>query len=257
MMENSEPILKNSERVDDLELGGLRIIQNKNWFSFGVDAVLLSDMVHGDTSGEILDLASGNGIIPILLYKKTKASKIIGIEIQSEVCDMATRSLILNGIQDRVSMVNEDLRLLGSEYNNRFTTITINPPYFKTGTGITSDNSVKMISRHEIMCTLEDVFKIARRCLVNKGSLLMVHRANRIVDIFETARKYKLEPKRVRFVSPKPTEAPNLVLIKFTKGAKRELIIEKPLHVYKEDGAYSDEILDIYSKNNIDSSEKR
>ncbi len=254
---NKDVQINEFERIDDLELGGLKIIQNKKWFSFGVDAVLLSDMVDSKTSGEILDLASGNGIIPILLSKKTNANKIIGIEIQEEVCNMAKRSVALNGIEDRVFMVQDDLKSLGELYYNRFSVITVNPPYFKNGAGVKSENSIKMISRHEILCTLDDVFKTSRKCLVNKGSLLMVHRANRIVDIFETARKYNLEPKLMRLISPKPLEAPNLVLIKFTKGAKKELTIEKPLHIYNEDGTYSDDILKIYSKNNIDSSEKR
>ncbi len=249
--------LKPGERIDDLELGGLQIIQNKNWFSFGVDAVLLSDMVDNGVEGEILDLASGNGIIPILLYKKTSAEKIIGVEIQSEVCDMAKRSVDLNGISDRVEMVRADLRELGTEFHNRFSVITVNPPYFKSGAGVMSENSIKMISRHEIMCTLDDVFITARKCLVNKGSLLMVHRANRLVDIFSLARKYKLEPKSIRLVSPRAFDAANLVLLKFVKGAKSELTMEKPLYIYNDDGSYSEEILEIYSKNNIDSSEKR
>ncbi len=250
-------LVKENERVDDLELSGLKIIQNKDWFSFGVDAVLLSDIVEDCPNGKLLDLCTGNAIIPILLSKKANFGKIIGVEIQEQVAEMANRSIELNDLQDKITINCIDLKELPQDYYNKFDVVSVNPPYFKGRAGVVSDNSVKMNSRHEILCNLEDVFVATKKVLKNKGSLYMVHRANRIVDVFELARKHALEPKKIRFVSPDADSAPNLVLIKFIKGAGSELTIVKPLCVYNKDRSYSDEILDIYSKNNIDREEKR
>ncbi len=243
--------LTKDERIDDLELDGLKIIQNKNWFSFGVDAVILSDMVE-ETKGELLDMCTGNAILPILLSKKTNASKIFGMEIQSDVYEMATRSIKLNNLSERITLLNVDIKNIDSSYFNRFEVITCNPPYFKSNAGVKSTNDIKMISRHEICCTLEDVILSAKKCLVNKGSFYIVHRTNRLVDIFSVARKHKLEPKVIRFVSSYVGSPSNLVLIKFIKGANPELKILEPLYIYNDDGTYSNEIIEIYSKNNID-----
>lgn len=242
--------LKENERIDDLEYKGLKIIQNKNGFCFGIDSVLLSDFAKEIKKGsKVLDLGTGTGIISILLCGKTNLKHITGIEIQKDVCDMAKRSIKLNNLEDRFDIINEDIKNLSKIFPaNSFDAIVTNPPYKKENTGLKSKEKVQLISRHEIMCNIDDIAKVASNLLNSNCSIYMVHRPDRIVDIIEALRKYKLEPKIMRFVYPKIGKEPNLVLVKATKSAKEFLKMEKPLIVYNEDGTYTEEILEIYDK---------
>ena len=243
-------LLKENEKIDDLEYKNLKIIQNKNGFCFGIDSVLLSDFAKKiKNNSNVLDLGTGTGIISILLCGKTKLKHITGIEIQKEVADMANRSIKLNNLENRAEIINEDIKNLSKIFPaNSFDAIVTNPPYKKENTGLVSKDKIQLISRHEVMCTIEDIAKISASLLNSNCSIYMVHRPDRIIDIIESFRKYKLEPKIIRFVYPKINKEPNLVLIKATKGAKEFLKIEKPLIVYNEDGTYTDEILEIYNK---------
>lgn len=242
--------MKENERIDDLEYKGLKIIQNKKGFCFGIDSVLLSDFAKDiKKDSKVLDLGTGTGIISILLCGKTKLKEIIGVEIQEEVCDMAKRSSILNNLQDRFKVINEDLRKICNKFPaNSFDAIVTNPPYKKENTGLINENDVQKISRHEVMCNIEDIAKVSSKLLNSNCSIYMVHRPDRIIDIIEALRKYKLEPKKIRFVYPKINKEPNLVLIKATKNGRSFLKVEKPLIVYNEDGSYTNEILEIYNK---------
>lgn len=242
--------LLENERIDDLEYKELKIIQNKDGFCFGIDSILLTDFAKEiKENSTIIDLGTGTGILGILLSKKINPSKIVGIEIQKEVYEMAKRSITLNHLEDKFEIVNANIKDIGNKLQiNTFDVVVTNPPYKKVGTGITNEHNKKLISRHEITATLEDFIKISNKLLKDKGSLYMVHRPDRLVDIIELLRKYKLEPKRVRFVYPKEGKEANLLLIKATKNAKPFLKIEPPLYVYKENGEYTDEILRIYGK---------
>ncbi len=242
--------LLENERIDDLEYKGLKIIQNKDGFCFGIDSILLTDFAKEIKEGsKVIDLGTGTGIIGILLSEKIKPSKIIGVEIQKEVYEMAQKSIELNHLQDKFEIINGDIKDLQDKLQmNTFDAVVTNPPYRKLGTGITNENNKKLISRHEITATLEDFIQISNKLLKDKGSLYMVHRPDRLADIIELLRKYKLEPKEIRFVYPKERKESNLILIKATKNAKPFLKIEKPLYVYKENGEYTDEILKIYGK---------
>ena len=242
--------LEENERIDDLEYKNLKIIQNKEWFRFGIDSVLLSDFAKEIKKGsKVLDLGTGTGIISILLCGKTELKKIIGIEIQEDVYKMANKSILLNNLENRFEVINEDIKKLRNIFPaNSIDAIVTNPPYKKENTGLKSKNIVEQISKHEILCKLEDIIKQSSFLLNNNASFYMVHRPDRIADIIELLRKYKLEPKKIRFVYPKISKEPNLVLIKATKGAKSFLKIEKPLIVYNENGEYTDEILEIYDK---------
>lgn len=244
-----EYILEN-ERIDDLEYKGLKIIQNKDGFCFGIDSILLSDFASEiKKDSKVIDLGTGTGIIGILLCAKTELSKMIGVEIQKEVYDMAKRSIKLNNLQDKFEIINDNIKNLENIIETgTFDAVVTNPPYKKVGTGITNENEKKLVSRHEITANLEDFIKISAKLLKNKGSLYMVHRPDRLVDIIELLRKYKLEPKRIRFIQPSIEKEANLLLIKATKNAKPFLKMEKPLYVYKENGEYTDEIFKIYSK---------
>lgn len=243
-------VLKEGERIDDLEYKGLKIIQNKDGFCFGIDSILISDFAKDMRKGStVLDLGTGTGIISILLSKKQENLKIYGIEIQNDVAEMASRSVRLNNLQERVSIINDNLKNLENHFKpNSIDVIVTNPPYKKNNTGLKNDDYRNLVSRHEIECTLEDIISISKKLLKDKGEIYMINRAERLVDIVSCMRNYKLEPKIIRFVHSKQNEKPNLVLIKAVKNAGEFLKIEKPLVVYRDDGVYTDEILDIYNK---------
>lgn len=241
--------LKENERIDDLEYKGLKIIQNKEGFCFGIDSVLLSDFAKNIKKDSVVDIGTGTGIISILLSKKAEIKKIYGIEIQEEVADMAKRSVKLNDLQDKIQIINKNIKNIFEEIEpNKIDAIVTNPPYMKLNTGAKNEEIKKLISRHEVECNLEDIIKISYKLLKSKGEFYMVHRAERIVDILYNLRKYKLEPKEIRFIHSKVGKEPNLVLIKAVKDAGEHLIIDSPLVVYNNDGTYTDEILKIYNK---------
>lgn len=244
--------LKENERIDDLEFKNLKIIQNTNGFCFGIDAVLLSDYAKNiKKDAKVLDLGTGTGIISILLCEKTKLSKIIGVEVQQEVADMAKRSAKLNNLEDKFEIINENIINLDKIYErNSFDVIVTNPPYKKENTGILNEEEKKLISRHEILAKLEDYIKISNKLLKDKGEFYMVHRPERLVEIMSYMRQYKIEPKEIRFVCSHNNEPPKLVLIKGVKNAKPFLKFKENLYIYNKDGSYTEEIYKIYNKEN-------
>lgn len=248
-------ILKENERIDDLEYNDLKIIQDKSGFCFGIDSILISDFAKDIKSRSCgVDLGTGTGIISILLAEKLNIRSIIGIEIQEEVADMAKRSVKLNNLQDKVQIVNANIKDIteGKENNllkkESFDFVITNPPYKKLETGKTNYEEKKLISRHEVKANLEDFINTAKYLLKDKASLYMVHRPDRLVDIIDLLRKYKIEPKKIRFVYSYIDKEPTLVLIKGIKNAKPFLKIDKPLIVYDKNGEYTDEIYEIYNK---------
>ncbi len=243
--------LKNNERIDDLEYENLKIIQNKEGFCFGIDSILLSDFAKNiKPKSKVVDIGTGTGIISILLSKKTNAQKIFGVEIQEEVADMAKRSVKLNNLEDKIEIINDDIKNINKYLpNNSIDVIVTNPPYKKLDSGIKNENQKLLISRHEIACNLQNIAEISRKLLKDKGEIFLVHKSERLVDILTTFRQEKLEVKLIRFVQSTQNSSPNLVLIKAVKNGGEFLKIEKPLIIYKENGKYSDEILEIYNKN--------
>lgn len=245
-----DTILKEKERIDDLQIKNLKIIQNQEGFCFGIDSILLSDFAKKIKRGSrVIDLGTGTGIISILLTAKTELSSIVGVEIQPQVADMAKRSVILNQLQGKVNIINEDIRILDNILPiGKYDAIVTNPPYMKENTGLKNENGAKLISRHEVECKLEDIAKISYKLLKNNGEIYMVHRPDRLVDIMEIFRRYKLEIKELRLVFPQKKSNANLVLLRAVKNAHPFLKIFDPLYVYKENGEYDDEILKIYNK---------
>lgn len=243
-------ILKSNERIDDLQLNGMRIIQREDGFCFGIDSVLLSDFAKNIRDNSmVLDLGTGTGILGILLTQKTKLKKIIGIEVQEEIADMASRSINLNKLENRFEIINANIKELeGRLPIESFDAIVTNPPYKKMNSGKVNDNEIKLISRHEIKADLSDFIKVSFKYLKDKGTLYMVHRPERLSDIIFEMKKNKIEPKRIRFVHSNQESSSKLVLIEGVKNGKSFLKIEKPLFVYKKDGEYTDEILEIYNK---------
>lgn len=242
--------LYENERIDDLQYKGLKLIQNKKGFCFGVDSVLLSDFAKDIKPNNIvLDIGTGTGIIGLLLCKKTNLRKIYGVEIQKEVAELAKRNVLLNELEDKFEIINCDINCIFEQLKpNSIDCIVTNPPYKKANTGIQNENETQMISRHEVKCTLEDVIKNASKLLKDKGEFYMVHRAERLVDIISILRNHRLEPKNIRFVHPKQDEKPNLILVKAIKYAKPFLKIDKPLVIYAENGNYTKEINQIYGR---------
>ena len=239
--------LKENERIDDLQRNHLRIIQKTDGFCFGMDAVLLSGFAAVKPGERVLDLGTGTGIIPILLSAKTEGEHFTGLEIQEEIAGMAKRSVSMNGLEKKIEIVNGDIkeasRIFGAA---SFDVVTTNPPYMNDAHGLKNPTEVKAISRHEVLCTLEDVVREGAKVLKHGGRMYMVHRPHRLIEILNTMTKYRLEPKRMKLVHPFRDKEANMVLIEGIKGGKSMIKVEKPIIVYKEQGVYTDEIYDIY-----------
>lgn len=251
MINNSEIVLGEDERLDDLMCNGYKLIQNTACFCFGIDAVLLSSFAKALPGNKVLDLGTGNGVIPILMHGKNSDITCVGLEIQEVSARLAHKNTLINGISDEVQIVKGDIKdavnIFGS---HKFDVVTSNPPYMNENHGIVNPESAKAIARHEILCTLEDVIKAAAGCLKVKGHFYMVHRPQRLADIIDIMRNYRLEPKRMRMVQPNKNKSPNMVLIEAVKCGNAALIVEPVLNVYNEDGSYTDELLGCYNVNN-------
>lgn len=240
-------IINDDERIDDLQRNGYRIIQKKDGFRFGMDAVLLSGFARVNAGECVLDLGSGTGIIPILLEAKTEGKHFTGLEIQEDAAEMADRSVRLNHLEEKVNIVCGDLkeasRIFGAA---SFDVVTSNPPYMNDSHGLKNPDIRKAIARHEVLCTLEDVVREAGKVVKPGGRFYMVHRPHRLTEIITALTAHKLEPKRIKFVHPYLDRDANMVLIEAVRGGNPMVKLEKPIIVYKEPGVYTEEIYDIY-----------
>ena len=240
-------IIKEGERIDELQRNGYRIIQKTNGFCFGMDAVLLSGFASVKPGEKVLDLGTGTGIIPILLEAKTEGSHFTGLEIQAEMAEMASRSVALNRLEEKVSIVQGDIKEVPTLFEKAsFDVVTTNPPYMNDSHGLKNPDLPKAIARHEVLCSLEDVVREGARVLRPGGRFYMVHRPHRLIEIITAFTRHKLEPKRMKLVHPFIDREANMVLIEAVKGGRSMIKVEKPLIVYREPGVYMDEIYDIY-----------
>ena len=239
--------LKDEERLDDLQRNGYQIIQKKDGFCFGMDAVLLSGFAAVKPGEKAIDLGTGTGIIPILLEAKYEGEHYTGLEIQDEVAEMAARSVALNHLEEKVSIVKGDIkeasRLFGAA---SFDVVNSNPPYMNDAHGLKNPDLPKAIARHEVLCTLDDVAREAAKLLRPGGRFYMVHRPHRLIEIITALTKYKLEPKRMKMVHPFVDKEANMVLMEAVRGGKSMIKVEAPIVVYREPGVYTQEIYDIY-----------
>ena len=235
------------ERVDDLQRNHYRIIQKKNGFCFGMDAVLLSGFAQVKQGERMIDLGTGTGIIPILLEAKTEGNHFTGLEIQEEVAEMALRSVMLNGLEERITIIHGDIKEAGQICGRAsFDVVTSNPPYMVSQQGLKNPDTMKAISRHEIFCTLEDVAREAALLLRPGGRFYLVHRPRRLAEIICILQKYALEPKRMKMVHPFADREANMVLIEAVRGGGAMMKVEAPVIVFKEPGVYSEELCTTY-----------
>ena len=236
-------------RVDEIGFGGLKLLQDTDSFCYGVDSVLLADFCKAGSGDSVLDLCCGNGAVSFIVMAKYGPKSITGIEIQEKAVELAKKSAELNGMQDRVSFICTDAADI-SEYIGpwSFDSAVCNPPYFEKGSGVPSESSARHLARHEGKSGLAEFLGAAAYALKNGGQLYMIHRPERLADIMYFARDCGLEPKTMRMVCPYSGKAPNMVLIRFVKGGKKELTVLPDLIVRDPDGSYTKEINDIYER---------
>lgn len=235
------------ERIDELQRNGYRIIQNEKKFCFGMDAVLLSGFARAEKGENVLDLGTGTGIIPILMEAKTEGKHFTALEIQEEVANMAERSVALNGLEEKITVVTGDIKEASKIFGRAsFDVVTCNPPYMNQNHGLKNPGEPKAIARHEVLCTFQDVAREASAMLKSGGRFYLVHRPQRLVEIMETLREFHLEPKRMKLVHPYINAEANMVLIEAFRGGRPQMRVEAPVIVYEKPGVYTQEIYDIY-----------
>lgn len=245
----SADLVKDDETLEDLQLSGLLIIQKKDGFRFGIDAVLLSDFAKDIKAEKMLDMCTGSGIVPVLMWAKANIPEIFGIEIQEEIFETAKRTLELNGLSERIHFSLGDIRKGAEIYGKRqFDLITCNPPYMPAGAAVKNELDTKVIARHEIMCTLEDVISVGAKLLKQYGHLVLVHKPSRLADILCLMREHKIEPKRIRFIHKQAGCEPSLVLVDGAFLGGRELRILPPLYLFCENGEETLELKRIYGR---------
>ncbi len=248
--------MKKEEKVinDLVYFKNIKIVQNKNYFNFSLDSILLPNFVNINSNKlKIIDFCTGNIPIPLILSTKT-SSKIYAVEIQKEIYDLAKETIEINNLQNQIELINEDINNIGNLFEtDSFDIITCNPPYFKKGErSIINENSIKSIARQEIKINLEGIIKISKKLLKNGGSLYLVHRTDRLIEIIDTMKSNNIEPKRIRFIYPKINKESNLVLIEGIKNGKTGLKILNPLYVHNNDGSYTDEIKEMFGSEKND-----
>lgn len=237
------------ERIDEIGFGGLRLIQDSEEFCYGIDSVLLSSYAKIKKDSVVIDLGTGNGILPLVLSHKTDALKIIGVELQQKVCELAKRNVVFNGLEKRIEIINADVKDLASHFSaNSFDAVVSNPPYIEKNAGIENQHHAKTLARHETTAGLEAFFSAASYLLKCRGDFFLVYRPARLVDSMALGRSYSLELKSIRLIHPNKSSLPNIVLLHFVKNGKPELRFEKPLYIYKKNGNYTAEVLEIYER---------
>lgn len=241
--------LYSNERIDDTGFSGYKLIQNPDWFCYGVDAVLIADFAKLKKGSTVADLGTGTGIIPLILNHKYSPKKIFAVEVQSEVADAAVRTVRLNNLENIIEVVNSNVKTAAEIIGKGvLDAVVTNPPYFISGGGLVGESEVRAAARHEIKGTLEDFISCAFSLLRENGDFYMIHRPSRLADVIELCRKYRLEPKELQFIQPSEGKKPNIFMIHCTKYGRPELKFLDPICVYDKDGNYTEKINRIYER---------
>lgn len=227
---------------DILGYKNLKIYQDTDFFSFSLDSIILANYsMLRLRDKNIVDFCTGNGVVPIILSHRTK-SNILGVEIQEKLCDLADKSIKINKLEDRVKIVNSDIKIFSQEHLNEFDLVLCNPPYFKNYDMSTKNLSYeKMVARHEVLLNLNDLVACAKKVLKDNGTFSLVHRTDRLMEILECFKKNNIEPKRVKFIYNNINSSSTLVLIEGQKVGKVGMIVDKPLIMYNLDGSMTEE----------------
>ena len=236
------------KRINDLlEINNLKIVQDTEYFSFSLDSILLCNFINVNKDYKIIDICSGNCPIPLILSSKVN-NQIYAVEIQKEIYELGIESLKINNLTDKIKLLNMDAKKLPEMFEtDTFDLITCNPPYFKNiDASKKNNNIVKTIARHEIEINLDDIFKLSKKLLKNNGSVVLVHRPERLIEIIEKMKKNNIEPKRIQFVYPKIEKESNMIIIDGTKNGNPGLKILNPIIVHNENGEYNEEIKKIF-----------
>ncbi len=229
---------------DLLEYNNMKIIQDNETFNFSLDSVLLPNFVTINKNiNNILDIGCGNAPIPLIISTKTDA-KIIGVEIQSKIADMAMRSVEINNKQNQIKIINQDINdFYKYENTGKYDIITCNPPFFKNERKSHKNNSeYKTIARHEVKLNLEQIMQIGKKLLKNNGVIALVHRPERLVEILELMKQYNIEPKKLQFVYPKTNKEAKMILIEGRKNGKSGLKILPPIYVHTDNNDYTEQV---------------
>lgn len=237
--------------VNDLVyFNNLKIVQNKDYFNFSLESILLPNFVEiTPNTKKIIDFCTGNVPIPLVLSTRTK-SEIYAVEIQKEIYELAKETITINNLENRIKLLNSDVKEIYNDFEtDTFDLITCNPPYFKKqDDSLINENIIKSIARHEILIELEDIIKISKKLLKNGGSLSIVHRTDRLIEIIDLMKKHNIEPKRLQFIYPKRNKKSNLIMIDGRKNGSTGLTVLNPLVVHNDDGSYTEEVLKMFGK---------
>lgn len=237
--------------VNDLVyFNNLKIVQNKDYFNFSLESILLPNFVEiTPNTKKIIDFCTGNVPIPLVLSTRTK-SEIYAVEIQKEIYELAKETIKINNLENRIKLLNSDVKEIYNDFEtDTFDLITCNPPYFKKqDDSLINENIIKSIARHEILIELEDIIKISKKLLKNGGSLSIVHRTDRLIEIIDLMKKHNIEPKRLQFIYPKRNKKSNLIMIDGRKNGSTGLTVLNPLVVHNDDGSYTEEVLKMFGK---------
>lgn len=231
------------EKIEDLGFAGLRFIQSEGIFRFGTDAVLLASFAQAKKGETVVDLGTGSGILPVLLSGRC-AANFIGIELQAAAAELARRNVALNGLEERIRILEGDFREI-SQKIQPVQAVVANPPYDKLGAGGQSRQEAIRIARHEVACNLHEVVQSAARLLQTGGRFYLIHRASRLAEVMHEMRQARLEPKLLRMVAPDAQAEPNYILIKGVRDAAEGMRILPQLNILQQ-GAYTAELRAIY-----------
>lgn len=245
---DKDRLLRRDETLDDLRLGGLKIIQKRDGYRFSLDSILLCAFARIKDGETVADLGTGSGVIPLVLASRTGAGRIVGMEIQPELVDRARRSVQLNALEERVEILEGDLRMLPkSLVPQSFEVVLANPPYRRQESGRRAPVAERAAARHELAGGLADFLRAAALLLKNGGRFYVVYLAERLAELLAAMRRERLEPKRLRCVHSRAAEEARMVLVEGRKGGRSGLTVAPPLFVY-EGARYSDEVLAVYGE---------